>query len=131
MLCKGFVAVAVGYIALFGIAVETGFRIQEKAYSGLDTRVTGRLCELTDSLASKSRIHSEARRRFKPGTRLVREWKGTIAHHLDVALHVLHDLGQVPSILRFRSRSGDWSIFGMVSSPPPPVGIKSPFLSYP
>jgi hypothetical protein len=29
-------------------------------------------------LAPKSRIHGEARRRFKPGTRLVREWKGTI-----------------------------------------------------
>jgi hypothetical protein len=54
------------------------FRIQEKAYGGLDARVTGRLRELTDSLATKSRVHNEARRRFKPGTRLVREWKGTI-----------------------------------------------------
>jgi hypothetical protein len=54
------------------------FRIQEKAYGGLDAGVTGRLRELTDSLAPKSRIHTEARRRFKPGTRLVREWKGKI-----------------------------------------------------
>jgi hypothetical protein len=54
------------------------FRIQEKAYGGLDAEITGRLREITDSLAPKSRIHSEARRRFKPGTRLVRDWKGTI-----------------------------------------------------
>lgn len=54
------------------------FRIQEKAYGGLDAGVTGRLRELTNSLAPKSRIHGEARHRFKPGTRLVREWKGTI-----------------------------------------------------
>jgi Protein of unknown function (DUF2924) len=54
------------------------FRIQAKAYGGLDAGVTGRLRELTDSLAPKSRIHGEARRRFKPGTRLVREWKGKI-----------------------------------------------------
>jgi hypothetical protein len=54
------------------------FRIQEKAYGGLDAGVIGRLREITGSLAPKSRIHSEARHRFKPGTRLVREWKGTI-----------------------------------------------------
>jgi hypothetical protein len=54
------------------------FRIQEKAYGGLDAGITGRLREITDSLAPKSRIHGEARCRFKPGTRLVREWKGTI-----------------------------------------------------
>jgi hypothetical protein len=54
------------------------FRIQEKAYGGLDAGTTGRLREMTGSQAPKSRIHSEARRRFKPGTRLGREWKGTI-----------------------------------------------------
>ena len=54
------------------------FRIQEKAYGGLDAGVRGRLREITDSLAPKSRIHSEARRRFKPGTRLVREWQRKI-----------------------------------------------------
>ena len=54
------------------------FRIQEKAYGGLDAGVTGRLRGLTNSLAPKSRVHNEARNRFKPGTRLVREWKGTI-----------------------------------------------------
>jgi Protein of unknown function (DUF2924) len=54
------------------------FRIQEKAYGGLDAGATGRLREIADSLAPKRRIHGEARRRFKPGTRLVREWKGTI-----------------------------------------------------
>jgi hypothetical protein len=54
------------------------FRIQEKAYGGLDADITGRLRKLTDSLAPKSRIHAEARHRFKSGTRLIREWKGTI-----------------------------------------------------
>jgi Protein of unknown function (DUF2924) len=54
------------------------FRIQEKSYGGLDTGVTGRLREITGSLAPTSRTHGEARRRFKPGTRLVREWKGTV-----------------------------------------------------
>ncbi len=54
------------------------FRIQEKAYGGLEAGVTGRLREITDSLAPKSRGHTEARHRFKPGTRLVREWKGKI-----------------------------------------------------
>jgi Protein of unknown function (DUF2924) len=54
------------------------FRIQEKAYGGLDAGTTGRLSEMTGSLAPQSRFHSEARHRFKPGTRLVREWKGTI-----------------------------------------------------
>ena len=54
------------------------FRIQEKAYGGLNAGTTGRLREITGSLAPKSRNHGEARRRFKPGTRLVREWKGKI-----------------------------------------------------
>ena len=54
------------------------FRIQEKAYGGLDAGTSGRLREITVSLAPKSRIHGEARHHFKPGTRLVREWKSTI-----------------------------------------------------
>ena len=60
------------------------FRIQEKAYVGFDARVTVRLRKITDSLAPKSRIHAEARRRFKPGTSLVREWKGK-AHEVTLA----------------------------------------------
>ena len=54
------------------------FRIQEKAYGGLDAGIKHRLRELTGSLAPRSRIQAEARNRFKPGTRLVREWKGKI-----------------------------------------------------
>ncbi len=54
------------------------FRIQEKAYGGLDAGTAGRLRKITVSLAPKSRVHGEARHRFKPGTRLVREWKGKI-----------------------------------------------------
>ena len=54
------------------------FRIQEKAHGGLGAGVTARLCEVNSSVAPNSRIHSEARQRFKSGTRLVREWKGKI-----------------------------------------------------
>ena len=41
------------------------FRIQEEAYGGLNAGTTGRLREITGSLAPKSRTHTEARRRFK------------------------------------------------------------------
>ena len=50
------------------------FRIQEKVYGGLDAGVMACL----RSLIPKCRVHTEARRRLKPGTRLVREWKGKI-----------------------------------------------------
>jgi Protein of unknown function (DUF2924) len=36
------------------------------------------LREITGSLGPKSRTHIEARVRFKPGTRLIREWMGKI-----------------------------------------------------
>ncbi|MCU1224670.1 MAG: hypothetical protein JWQ42_2763 [Edaphobacter sp.] len=52
------------------------FRIQERAYGGLSAATKERLRETLDSLAPKNRAQNEARRRFKPGTRLVREWKG-------------------------------------------------------
>jgi Protein of unknown function (DUF2924) len=52
------------------------FRIQERAYGGLSPEVRDQLRQITHSLAPKNRSHNEARQRFKPGTRLVREWKG-------------------------------------------------------
>ena len=54
------------------------FRIQEKAYGGFDAVSKARLCEVAGFLGPKSRTHSEARRRFKSGTRIVREWRGKI-----------------------------------------------------
>jgi Protein of unknown function (DUF2924) len=52
------------------------FRIQERAYGGLSTETRDRLRQVTESLEPKRRSHNEAHNRFKPGTRLVREWKG-------------------------------------------------------
>ena len=53
------------------------FRIQERAYDGLSTETEDRLRQIMGSLEPNRRSHNEARNRFKPGTRLVREWKGT------------------------------------------------------
>jgi hypothetical protein len=52
------------------------FRIQERAYGGLRAATKQSIREIVGSLAPKSRAQNEATRRFKPGTRLVREWKG-------------------------------------------------------
>jgi Protein of unknown function (DUF2924) len=54
------------------------FRIQGKTHGGLNADITRRIQEIVESLAPKSRNESEARHRFKTGTRLVREWKGQI-----------------------------------------------------
>ena len=52
------------------------FRIQELAHGGLRPETKARLRELTSSLSSKGQ--NDARRRFKSGTRIVREWKGKV-----------------------------------------------------
>ena len=52
------------------------FRIQDLAHGGLRPETKVRLQELTSSLSSKGQ--NDARRRFKSGTRLVREWKGQV-----------------------------------------------------
>ena len=52
------------------------FRIQELAHGGLRPETKATLQEFTSSLSSKGQ--NEARRRFKSGTRLVREWKGKV-----------------------------------------------------
>jgi hypothetical protein len=52
------------------------FRIQERAYGGLSTETKDRLRQVMGSLEPKRRSPNEAHNRFKPGTRLVREWKG-------------------------------------------------------
>jgi Protein of unknown function (DUF2924) len=52
------------------------FRIQERAYGGLSTETKDRLRQVIGSLEPQRRSPNEARNRFKPGTRLVREWRG-------------------------------------------------------
>ena len=52
------------------------FRIQELAHGGLRPETKVRLQELRSSLSSKGQ--NDVRRRFKSGTRLVREWKGKV-----------------------------------------------------
>jgi hypothetical protein len=60
------------------------FRIQEKAYGGLSPATKEKLREIALSVSPKRRQQEEARDRFKPGTRLVREWKG-IRHEVILA----------------------------------------------
>jgi hypothetical protein len=67
------------------------FRIQERAYGGFTPEVKERLGQIANSLAPKSRSQNEARGRFKPGTRLVREWKGK-THEVVLTAH-----GYLPS----------------------------------
>src|ERR1700683_3891530 len=50
------------------------FSIQEKAYGGLTSETKEHLRQINITLSPKSRQQNEARARFKPGTRLIREW---------------------------------------------------------
>jgi hypothetical protein len=52
------------------------FRIQELAHGGLKPETKAKLHEITSSLNPRGR--SDARQRFRAGTRLVREWKGKV-----------------------------------------------------
>jgi len=51
------------------------FRIQELSQGGLPAQTRARLAEAIGKLSTSSR---EASRRFRPGTRIVREWKGKV-----------------------------------------------------
>ena len=53
------------------------FSIQERVYGGLTPDTKEHLRQVALSLSPKSRHQNEARARFKTGTRLIREWKGT------------------------------------------------------
>jgi hypothetical protein len=53
------------------------FSIQERAYGGLTEGTKEHLHQIMLSLSPKSRQQNEARVRYKAGTRLIREWKGT------------------------------------------------------
>jgi hypothetical protein len=51
------------------------FRIQELSQGGLPAQTRAKLTETIGMLSTPSR---EAPRRFRPGTRIVREWKGKV-----------------------------------------------------
>ncbi|NYF53560.1 DUF2924 domain-containing protein [Tunturiibacter gelidoferens] len=53
------------------------YRIQERAYGGLSPKTSARSQVIATSLRPQSRSRDEARQRFKSGTKLVREWRGT------------------------------------------------------
>ena len=52
------------------------YRIQERVYGGLDAESEGRLKEVIASQTQKPVRQAEKRQSFKPGTRILREWKG-------------------------------------------------------
>jgi hypothetical protein len=51
------------------------FRIQELSRGGLSAQTRGKLTETIGKLSTSSH---RAPRRFRPGTRIVREWKGKV-----------------------------------------------------
>lgn len=53
------------------------FSLQEKAYGGLALETKEQIRQIGLSLSPKSHKQNEASARFKIGTRLIREWKGT------------------------------------------------------
>lgn len=62
------------------------YKMQEQAYGGLRPELKRRLRELADSFGSEPNRASAklaASRRIKPGTRLIRQWKGE-THHVTV-----------------------------------------------
>ena len=52
------------------------YRIQERVYGGLDEESERRLKEVAESLGRQGTRKTEKVQCFKPGTRILREWKG-------------------------------------------------------
>jgi hypothetical protein len=52
------------------------YRIQERVYGGLDTESERRLKEVAAALKRPEGRQTKAAPRFKPGSRIIREWKG-------------------------------------------------------
>jgi Protein of unknown function (DUF2924) len=52
------------------------YRIQERVYGGLDAESERRLREIIASQTQKPARQAEKGHPFKPGTRILREWKG-------------------------------------------------------
>jgi hypothetical protein len=52
------------------------YRIQERVYGGLDPESERRLKEVAASLNRPESRQTKATQRFKPGSKIIREWKG-------------------------------------------------------
>ncbi|MGD1156891.1 MAG: DUF2924 domain-containing protein [Terriglobia bacterium] len=60
-----------------GLLVQIlAYRIQEQAYGGLSAETRKRLHELARKLEANPRIELSGVVRIKPGTRLIRDWRG-------------------------------------------------------
>jgi len=54
------------------------FRLQEEAHGGLSNSRRRQLQQLARALGEKGSIPTPSRQAFKPGTKLIREWKGKV-----------------------------------------------------
>lgn len=54
------------------------YRLQERAYGGLSNTARRRLRQFADGLKTDSEPKKTALPRLKPGTRLLRQWRGTV-----------------------------------------------------
>jgi Protein of unknown function (DUF2924) len=59
------------------------FRIQEHIHGGLSAETRKRLRQLSRKLAANPKAEIEGISRIRPGTRLIREWRGQ-SHHVTV-----------------------------------------------
>jgi len=97
------------------------YRIQEKAFGGLDRTTRRRLERIAADLAA-GRAPARARRKVKPGTRLLREWQGTIHEVIVLEKSVTYQGTTYPSLSAVaRAITGArWSgprFFGMKGAP--------------
>lgn len=60
------------------------YRMQEEAHRGLGTSCRRQLLRLTKTLGEGGSIEVPQTRSFKPGTKLIREWKGKV-HEVVIA----------------------------------------------
>ena len=59
-------------------------RMQEEAHGGLDKSCRRQLTRLAETLGKSGSMRTTLSRSFKPGTKLIREWKGKI-HEVVIA----------------------------------------------
>jgi hypothetical protein len=60
-----------------------GYRLQERALGGLKTSIRRKLVRLAAEFQSTGSISMAATAGFKPGTKLIREWRGKV-HEIEV-----------------------------------------------
>jgi hypothetical protein len=75
------------------------FRLQQKAYGGHNATFKRRLRSMADELKRTGAIEAKGAQTVNPGTRLIREWQGTV-HEVTVS-----DDGYVYRDQRYRSLS--------------------------